>query len=394
MSVFRTAAAEPCPPRAELAGDARAVERVAAELRTLGVQVTAIDAIDAPTLPSACPAARAQVQLDDDGGILVAVRGARGSEGRVVSDAALAAAWIDSWTRDDVDRELLAAPAPSRVAAANAVTANGAAPAPSRAAVANARVAGAGAPAALADERVVAPSDVAPTSQVKLARSRWESIAIAASYEQMWTDDDASWTGIGAAACVRVGGFCVGARARLAFDPERLHNATAVERDDFSLLAVASYPVALGTMSIAPEVGLGLGRVATTRADGSCKLVMPPPNCDPTDPMCSMQPEPGGLCEPNADGSMTSPKVVVGDNFSAATYAPRISLALRIAIPVFEHVWLDGHAGMTYSPFAHGGDFAAGKTMATEVVSAEQIALPGEPSSGYVLGIGLRVGAK
>ncbi len=88
---------------------------------------------------------------------------------------------------------------------------------------------------------------------------------------------------------------------------------------------------------------------------------------------------------------MTTPKVVVGDGFSNATYAPRISLALRAAVPIFQHVWLDGLVSWTYSPFAHTSDFASGKS---DVVAPEQIALPGEPSSGYVLGVGLRVGAK
>jgi hypothetical protein len=46
----------------------------------------------------------AQVELGTDGGIAVAIRdGGRRSEGRVVSDAAMAASWIDSWLRDDLD---------------------------------------------------------------------------------------------------------------------------------------------------------------------------------------------------------------------------------------------------------------------------------------------------
>jgi hypothetical protein len=360
-----TAGAQPCPPRAELGGDAAAVARVADELRQLGVDVVsrpndpAVTEVPAFRGADGCAVVRAQVALDDSGGIAVAIRAARGSEGRVVSDAAFAAAWIDSWTREELDNALWAPP-----------------PAAHRAPELTA---------------IVPPRDVPPRPP---ATSAWERVAIAAAYEQAWTDDDAAWTGISASACVRVGGFCLGGRARVAFDPERLHNLTAVKRDDVAVLATASYPIALGTMSIAPELGVGVGRLATSRVDASCQPA-PPPGCDPMTPNCPMAPEPNTGCDPtmmSADG--TDPKIHVGDNFSAATYAPRVSLALRVAVPVFEYVWLDGLAGVTYAPFGHAEPFAAGETMATDLAPPEQLALPGEPATGYVLGIGLRVGAR
>lgn len=362
LSGLRTVRAEPCPPRAELGGDGAAVERVGEELRRLGVAVARPDTTRAGDSPAAtrCLVVRAHVALDGSGGILVAVRGAaRGSEGRVVSDAALAATWIDSWTREDVDVALWAAPL--RVATVEPTA-------------------------------VVSPRDVSPATRSPPTPPRRDRIAIAADYEQSWTNDNAAWSGVSGSVCLRVGSFCIGGRARLAFDPERLHNSTGVVRNDFSVLATASYPVVLGTMSIAPEVGLGVGRVTTARAEGTCK-VEPPPNCDPMDPTCQMMPPNGnGTCtDPGADG--TAPKLVVGDNFSASTYTPRLALALRVAVPLFEQVWLDGLAGITVSPFAHDGVFEADK-VASEMFGAEAIALPGEPTSGYVLGIGLRWGAR
>src|SRR5512135_2686584 len=95
LSGFRTVGAEPCAPRATLAGDAEAVSRVAAELARLGVKTDG-------AATSGCRTVSAAVELDRSGGIAVAVRdSSQRSEGRVVSDAAVAAAWIDSWLHDD-----------------------------------------------------------------------------------------------------------------------------------------------------------------------------------------------------------------------------------------------------------------------------------------------------
>jgi hypothetical protein len=309
-----------------------------------------------------CTTIRAQVQLESNGGIAVAVRGAtHGSEGRIVSDAVLAAAWIDSWTRQDIDVALWAAP-PRRTAIAEPIE---------------------------QPPRDVAP---APKATAGTATSRWARVALSASYEQTWSDDDAAWRGANVAACVGVAGFCVGGAIRTAFDPERLSNATGVGRSDLSVLALARYPVALGTMSIAPELGVGVGRLSTRRVESACEgEKAPPPNCDPmTDPMCV--PEPATMCDPSQPGGTMPTKVFVGDNFEAINYAPRISLALRVAVPLFEHVWLDGLVGWTYTPFAHGSAFEA-EPMA-DPLTPEAIALPGEPSTGFSIALGLRVGAR
>ena len=343
----RTGSAQPCPPRADLGGDSAAIAQVANELRRLGVTIS-----DTAPEPG-CAVVHAQVQLDDNGGIAVAVRGAsRGSEGRVVSDAALAAAWIDSWTRDD-DALLgvppaLAAPS-SRVATAE--------------------------PMPVQDP---APQDAAATT------SMLDRIALAISYEETWTNDDTSWSGIVGAACIRVGAFCLGGRARYASQPERLYKSTALTRRDLAVSGTASYPLSVGTMSVEPEVGLGIGSMTTKRVDGDCKE-MPPPNCDPMDPTCQMQP---GMCVPTDPNTTTPPKLFVGDHFNTSTLTARLSLAVRIAVPLFQHVWLDGFAGYTLAPFAHTSEFAGAGTM-----NLPDVAIPGEPSSGYALGVGLRVGS-
>lgn len=360
LSAFRTASAAPCPPVAELAGDRGAVERVAAELRALGVVVRAAPAtVPRDVVPPAdgdgCRVIDAVVQRADDGAIAVAVRGGgRAREGRVLSDAALAAAWIDSWTRTDVDAALWTPPPPSAV---------GAAAPPTR------------------TPAIVAPRDVAPVpgpAPGSLAR-----FAVAASYEQAWSDDDARWRGVGLAGCVHVDGFCVGARVRALVDPERVVGVTAMERSDLSALATLSYPRVLGTMALAPELGMGIGRLATTRVDGTCTPM--PPVCDPTDPMCAMSPP---TCEAQPGST-----VEVGDGLAARTYAVRFALALRVAVPLFRHVWLDGIGGVGWSPFAHTTPFGGGAPGPMTMPSPDPLALPGEPRTSYQLGLGVRVGA-
>jgi hypothetical protein len=356
LSAPRTVRAEPCAPRAELDGDRAAVERVADELQRLGVVI-------APATPS-CPAVRAMVALDDGGGIAVAVRGAsQRSEGRVMSDATLVAAWIDSWARDDLE-----------VASwSGSSAADG--PAPVRA------------PA------LVAPRDVSAVT-TPARRSILETASIAAAYELAWTNDSTSWTGVGVSGCVRVGALCLGGRVHAAFQPNVTTNATAAARSDLSVLATASLPITAGQTIIAPELGVGLGRLATRRLEG---CLPPPPACDQLDPTCPATPMPPTdptvpLCTPASNGSTPSGPVYVGDGFDHATYSPRIAVALRVAVPLFAHVWLDGLASVSYAPVGHDDVFAPTAMPAT-MIPPELVALPGEPSRSFQLGIGLRVGA-
>jgi hypothetical protein len=328
LSGFRTVGAEPCAPRASLDGDAEAVAKVAAELARLG------DAIG--DAPRGCRAVTAAVEVDRGGGIAVAVRdSSKRSEGRVVSDAVIAAAWIDTWLHDDFEVPA-AEPTPMHV-----------------------------------DTVVTAPPAADPFSR----------FAIAASYELAWTDTSTSWSGFGVSACMRVGELCIGARARYLTDTESTM-LTAASRSDASVLATASWSHDLGTMSIAPEVGLGVGRMTTERADGCAT----PPACDPsTDPNCPPAKPPP--CAPSGGTS-----IYVGDGFHAATITPRAEAALRIAIPLFEHVWLDGTAAVTLAPFGHGDAYVP--AMSPPGTTPGDIALPGDPLATFQIGVGLRVGSK
>ena len=78
---------------------------------------------------------------------------------------------------------------------------------------------------------------------------------------------------------------------------------------------------------------------------------------------------------------------------AATTYTPRVSAALRIAIPLFDHVWLDGLAAATAAPFGHGEDYGAASD-GTMLPNSASFPLPGDPLLGIQLGVGLRVGAR
>jgi hypothetical protein len=353
--------AEPCAPRAILSGDRTAIDMVGAELVKLGVVL-------APG-PRSCPAVAATVELAREGGIAVAVRGSgQRSEGRVVSDAGVAATWIDAWVRDDLDVAAWAPPPAS---------------------------AGFVAPPATSAPGASAPRDTAAVT--KPAPALLDRIGFSAGYVQAWSDDDTAWSGGEAGGCVRAGAACIGGRARALWQPDRAANLSAVGRSDVSVLATASLPIRAGTTVFSPELGLGFGRFATRRVEGTCvpPNTMPPPNCNPGDPMCQMMnPADPNTCQPDASGTTdpaTGAKLLVGDDFENATYTPRIALSLRIAIPLFSRVWLDGLASYEAMPLGHEGEFPPGKLPAG--TTADQVALPGEPAATWLLGVGLRIGA-
>ena len=211
VAAVQPAMAAPCAPRAHLDGDAEAVARVSAALTALGIVVE-------PTPSGSCPIVVAAVELDRGGGIAVAVRaGANRSEGRVVSDAALAAEWIDTWIHDDFAPEVPAPP----------VSAPGV---------------------------VATHVDAPPVTSSIVTR-----FAVDATYVQSFAFDGSGGSGLAGGACIKLGALCVGARVAVS----SLDMPSGVTRGDLSLIATASWAVALGRMVIAPELGIGAGRMRT-----------------------------------------------------------------------------------------------------------------------------------
>jgi hypothetical protein len=336
-------ATEPCVARAELGGDADIVARVGTELARLGVE--------RGTAVPGCRGVVARVETDREG-IAVAIQdGARRSEGRVVTDPAMAASWIDSWLHDDLDGNAWLISAPVRVADAPGLTS----------------------------------SIIAPATKP----SALDAVSLTFAYEHAWSDG-ATATGGSIAGCLRVGRTCLGGRLRYAREPDRTVGVTAMARSDVSVLATASMPVRAGRMVIAPELGLGVGRTSTRRLEGCTPDTNMPtmPNCDPMDPTCMAPPT---CTDPNG-------KTFVGDKFSASTFTPRLATGVRIAIPLFDHVWLDALASLAFAPFGHSDAFATSTGINADGTVGPggmgEFALPGESGFGYQLGIGIRVGGR
>ncbi len=335
------AMAEPCAPSVSVTGDRDAVQRVDAELRKLG------DLVD--TASAGCPApVQAAVQLEGVG-LAVAVSDAgHRSEGRVVGDEVVAAEWIDSWLHDSLDPWRTLAP-PSSVA-----------PGPAAA-------------TAVDPLRVKTGTAVAQGAQPSLL----DRLSFEADYEQSWMSDGSSWQGADAAACVRVGFACLGARGRFAAQTIAA-GMTEAARQDVVVLATASATLRAGAMRISPELGIGVGAFTTSRVDGCVPV---PPNG---------QNEPNQPAAPVCPSSNPGP-IYVGDHLSNTTVAPRAAIAVRVSLPLFGPVWLDGIASAAASPFAHTGTFATAAADVPPNILPSQVALPGEPVFAFQLGIGLRV---
>lgn len=333
-------AAADCLPAADLSGDADIAAEVARALSRLGVVHGDFE--------GACPAVTATV-LRDEAGIAVTVRDVRGRiEGRVVADPRTAAAWIESWVRDD------AAPLWS----ATPVVAAPAAPPPEVALVTELPV--------VVDE-VAAETTVSPREW-----SRWLP-SVAVHLGRDFASDGSSWDGVGVAGCVRVGGLCVGATGRYVRNNgfSNTSGLTSYDRSATILSATAAYRVKVARVLIAPELALGAGWTTTRRDE---------------------------LAEPcfNPDGMLCEGPIFVGDGFGARTVAPRIGGALTVAVPLTSWMFLDGRLGAEAAPGAHVDphrhDPNTNPTDPTNPIPADDplLDLPGEPSWAWTAAIGIR----
>ena len=128
-----------------------------------------------------------------------------------------------------------------------------------------------------------------------------------------------------------------------------------------------------------------------TFAPVSCRITpLPFCNCTPPAPdgtgMCPDPTQPN--CQPQACIDAAGNKIYVGDHLQGVTYTPRLAAAMRLALPLFDRVWLDALAEITFAPLGHSDVFPAHGTGDDAALS-----LPGEPTRAVQLGVGLRVGA-
>ena len=337
-----TAVADPClHPRATLDGDPAAVASVTTELVKLGVEV-------GPA--SSCKSVAATVENDRDGAIAVAVKTGSQSEGRTVSDPALAATWIDSWLQDDFGGPTFS----TKLASSRLVSAN---------------------------------PDVLRAVEVPAQPQTGVGISVSAAFDQSWMFDGSRWTGVTAGVCAKIDALCFGARGRYATNSE-LFGQTAAARSDLSVLATASYEMHVGRIAIVPELGLGVGRATTSRIDG-CRHVQ---TCDPNTPGCVVPQVDSECIEHDPEHAYT---VDLNDHLHASSVTPRAAGSVRVAIALADHLWLDGSAALLVSPFAHTDRYDLPMGTPTPFgIRPDQLALPGESVGTFELGIGLRWGTR
>lgn len=334
----RSAAEPACPPAAIVSGEDGAAIAVRMELHNRGVR----------TQPApACPAVHAWVTRQSER-LSVQLRDAAGrNEQRVLSNPEIAAMWIESWTRNDLEAPLLPVAIPARARPAPALYVRSSAP----------------------GARPVV-STRAPTSS--------PALYLGASAETATASDDSSWTTFGVSGCVLVGGVCVGVLARygrnLGFsDTEAM---VVADRTATELALSAGVPVALGRGTLMPELSIG-GRWSTSRGE-LANLGIPVP-CEPNDPT-------------NPDPSCTDPATTTA--LTKSTTNVRLGARLIYALPVAASMALTLELGAGWIPGAHTDDFTGDPIVGPDGTIVEPDPLqrmPGEPSWMWTAGIGLRV---
>ncbi len=223
-----------CRPGVRLDGDAALVGTVGAALGERGIATDgALDVSgDVTGTAAECAAARVTLARRADR-IGVSIAGARQpAVEREVTDARTATTVIESWVRFDVEEPLLA----SRTIA----MATPAPPAPT----------------------VPAPPPVT-TATVAPPPGNGRGLQLFALAERSLASDGTAWMGLQVGACVALGPFCLGGRARFAVAAGPQLRQDALERHGFELLFDGDLPVHFGRATLSPGLGLGIGSVHT-----------------------------------------------------------------------------------------------------------------------------------
>lgn len=285
------AAADPgCPPAAHLAGDAELGHAVALELAILGV-VSA-------DIPAGCPAAEVVLVPSGDGLAVTLRDGAGRQAAQVVTDASVAASWIESWLHPEIGAPLLAARA---------------------------------APGAVVSAAPAAEVTVASAPAARPGRFRYRGLAVGAAAEMASADDDSDWRALSASVCARFGALCAGLTGRGA-DNRGISmdgGQTEVNRYQLELLATVSASLAIGRMTLVPSAGVGLAYEETSRADGASCLT----EVDPS----------GAACEP---------PYAIDDGFTAYSVGPRAEVGLGGAFPIAGPLSLTLGVALSFAPMA------------------------------------------
>jgi hypothetical protein len=285
------AAADPsCPPAAHVAGDAELGHAVVLELSILGVMSAEV--------PAGCPVAEVMVEPSGDGVAVTLRDGAGRQAAQVVTDAEVAASWIESWVHPEIGAPLLAARS---------------------------------APGATAVVEPAADVTVA-SAAARPGRFAYRGLTLGAAAELTSASDGTDWRALSASVCARFGVLCAGLTGR-ATDNRGISmdgGQTEVNRYQIELLATLGVSLAIGRMTLVPSAGLGLAYEETGRGGGgtSCN--------DPDDPT-------GMMCEP---------PYAIDDGFTAYSVGPRAELGLTGAFAIAGPLSLTLGVAMSFAPTA------------------------------------------
>lgn len=327
-----------CPPAAAVHGDLELIGPVAEELAAVGV------ATDAPDI--ACP--RVEVTLSRAGNqrLLVQIHNDAGrDEARVVSAPRIAAAWIHSFTRDDI-----------------------------------------GAPLLLAHLAHLAPRPPPPLNDGPDTRdappkgSARTRLSIALRVESLAAADDSTWTAVGGDACAQIGPVCIGTRVRFARNAGFSHNGdrTRTDRSHSEFLAIVEAPVNVGRLAIRPRLGVGLARTLTDRHN---------PRRQPCATAGSSAP-----CDAQVP-------VYIGDGFAVRTNRLAIDTGIALTVPLTERLSLEVGGSLGLIPFANTEPYLPSYVTPTgedagtnNGLDADEVlfSLPGEPTRFWRASLGLR----
>jgi len=238
LAVLASAASVDAAATVVLTGESDLVAAVEHSLAYRGVRVVA-----------AARPGMVQVNVQSDpSGVVLSIHDRNGHlVERLVANAEIAAAVVESWVRDDLTRPLLE-------------------------------------PHEIATNETAPPATGPPVAMRPSAAS---GASVAVVFEPSLATDGSLWMGAGLGACVRVGRFCVGLGIHVAGDTATTGNISAhyaevsdssaascteehraLTRLDADALLTADLPIRLGAAGVAPGIGFGAGWLSTSAALG------------------------------------------------------------------------------------------------------------------------------
>ena len=323
-----------CPPIAIVSGEPTVVEPIIEQLTNEGIGV----ARDAN-----CPVVEATVARDN-AALVVTLRDPSGRRSqRMVTNARVAAVWIESCVSSDAATPLLAVRATLHPPA-----------------------------------RVVAASGPALAPVAREARLTFTALLANGS-----GDDDSRWDALTVAGRYRIGRLRAGVGGRMTDNQSYANDEayTPARRRSTELLLFGELPFGFGRSVVSPRVGVGLGWLTTSRMGETM------PECDdPNSPECPPEPLPP-----------------LGDGFAVSSLGARAELGVTLSIPIADRIALDLGVSYQVAPSAHRGVFLpatfdpSGDPTDPDAGGANPegdpgLALPGEPRTMIWWGLGLRIG--